>query len=72
MMLKKENPKSKMRTKLLKTISEMDLSPNIQLELSRKMKGLTDEQKEETASQMLTILTSDKPLSKRLKELQNL
>ena len=58
MKLKKENPKSRMRTELLKVTMDRDLSTSTQLAIADGIRYMTDEQKEESCSQMLTIINS--------------
>ena len=60
MKLKKTNPKLVMRTKLSKTLLGMNLSLSTSKKVSEMLKGMTDEQAEEKASQILTILASCK------------
>ncbi len=72
MLLKKENPLSKMRTDLLRMTSEKDLSLNTRMAISKQMIGLTDEQKEIRASQMITIVNTSKTESEILLTMQEL
>ena len=60
MVLKKENTRSPMRMKLSKVLREMKLSMNTYKKVAAMLKGMTDEQAEEKASQILTILASCK------------
>lgn len=68
-MLKKENPKSRMRMKLGNTMLDRGVSMNTQLQISRTFRNMTDEQKEERASQILTIVNSCKTESEMLTKL---
>ena len=56
-MLKKENPISKMRCKLLDKCSEKDLSCRTIAELTVCMDGKTEEEKEKLAEQLLVIIS---------------
>lgn len=55
-MMKKENPRSKMRCKLLRKCTEMGLSSHTELELVECMDGKTDSEKERLAEQLLQII----------------
>ena len=56
-MLKKENPASKMRCKLLGKCSEMNLSYHTEAKLTECMRGKPDEEKERLAEQLLAIIS---------------
>lgn len=58
MVLKKENPASRMRTKLLKELIQRDLSENAIMKITELLEGLTEQQKEEKAKQILAIMAS--------------
>ena len=57
-MLKKENPRSKMRCKLLGKCSEMGLSSHTEAEMTVCMDGKTEEEKEKLAEQLLEIIST--------------
>ena len=67
--LKKTNPKSIKRTRLLTLIMDLDLPTKTQLEISRKFKDLPDEEKEILAEQFYKILISERHLEERIKEI---
>ena len=56
-MLKKENPASKMRCRLLDKCSEKGLSYHTIAIMTKCMDGKTESEKEELASQLLTIIS---------------
>lgn len=59
-MLKKGNPASKMRCRLLDKCSEMDLSYHTIAIMTECMDGKTEREKEKLASQLLTIILESK------------
>lgn len=59
-MLRKENPKSRMRHEFLKTSMEMGLSSHTEAELSECMRGKTEKEKEELAVKLLKIIKESK------------
>ncbi len=57
-MLKKENPKSKMRCELLSKCSEKGLSSHTEAEITECMDGKTESEKEKLAVQLLEIIST--------------
>ena len=57
-MLKKENPRSKMRCELLSKCSEMGLSSHTEAEITECMLDKTEEEKEELAVRLIEIITT--------------
>lgn len=57
-MLKKENPRSRMRIELLSKCTEMGLSSHTEAEITECMDGKTDEEKENLAVQLLEIIST--------------
>ena len=70
-MLKKENPRSRMRCELLSKCSEMGLSSHTEAEMTVCMDGKTEEEKERLAEQLLKIIststTEEEMLAKAMK-----
>ena len=58
MQLKKVNPKSVIRSQLVNRFIELGLSASTMLKLVGGMVNMTDDQKEERASQILIMLAS--------------
>ena len=69
MQLKKENPLSKMRTTLLRFLQELKISTSTKLKIAKMLEGMTDEQAEEKANQILTTINSCKTESEVLMKL---
>ena len=72
-MLKKENPRSRMRHELLSNCTELDISSLIIADITECMLGKTDEKKEELAKQLLEIIStssSEKEMIERAKKLR--
>ena len=59
-MLKKENPRSRMRCEFLSKCTQMGLSSHTEAELTVCMSGKTDEEKEKLAVQLIEIITTSK------------
>ena len=59
-MLKKENPRSKMRCKLLSKCSEKGLSCRTEADITECMLGKTDEEKEKLAEKLIEIVLTSK------------
>lgn len=57
-MLKKENPRSRMRCKLLSKCSEMNLSSHTEAKITECMDGKMDSEKEKLAEQLLEIIST--------------
>ena len=57
-MLKKENPRSKMRCALLSKFWELGVSSHTKAEVTECMDGKTDEEKEELAILLIEIITT--------------
>jgi hypothetical protein len=57
-MMKKENPRSRMRCKLLDKCSEIGLSSHTVAEMTVCMDGKTEEEKEILAEQLLEIIST--------------
>ena len=57
-MLKKENPKSKMRHAMCKTLSEKGVSFRTRAEITECMDGKTESEKEKLAVQLLEIIST--------------
>lgn len=57
-MLKKENPRSKMRCELLRKCSEMGLLSHTEAEITECMLDKTEEEKEELAVRLIEIITT--------------
>lgn len=55
-MLKKENPLTKERTKLLKMLQQMNVTTRTKLEVGRKFENMSDVQAEQYASQLFRII----------------
>ncbi len=60
MPMKKENPLSKKRTKLLGFLQKLKISTSTKLKIGRMLDNMTDEQAEEKANQILTAIISCK------------
>ena len=72
-MLKKENPRSRMRHELLSKCTELDISSRIIADITECMLGKTDEEKEKLAKQLLEIVStssSEKEMIERAKKLR--
>ncbi len=59
-MLKNENPRSKMRCKLLSKCTEMDISSRTIAVITECMIGKTESEKENLAVQLLEIISTSK------------
>ena len=57
-MMKKENPRSKMRCELLSKCSEMGLSSHTEAEITECMIDKTEAEKEELAVRLIEIITT--------------
>lgn len=57
-MLKKENPRSRMRCKLLSKCSEMNLSLHTEAKITECMDGKMESEKEKLAEQLLEIIST--------------
>lgn len=57
-MMKKENPRSKMRCELLKKCMEMRMSSHTKAEMTECMIGKTESEKENLAVQLLEIIST--------------
>ena len=57
-MLKKENPRSRMRCELLDKCTELDISYHTIAEITECMLDKTDEEKEELAIRLIEIITT--------------
>lgn len=72
-MLKKENPRSKMRCELLTKCSELDVSSHTIAEITECMDGKTEGEKENLAVQLLEIIStssSEEEMIERAKKLR--
>ena len=72
-MLKKENPRSRMRCELLGKCSEKDLSSHTIAEMTECMEGKADEEKERLAVLLMDIVStssSEEEMINRSKELE--
>ena len=57
-MLKKENPRSKMRCAMSKVFLEKGVSSHTQVQMVKCMDGKTEEEKEKLAEQLLEIIST--------------
>jgi len=71
-MLKKENPASMQRHKLLRTCLDMGLSSYTRMELTACMRGKQDEEKERLAEQLLAIISKSKSEKEMVEEAKKL
>ena len=73
MELKKENPRSPIRMKLARKLLDMKLSIGTCKIIAKMLKGMTDEQAEKKAGQILSVLDvceSEKDVLKKLDIIQ--
>ena len=57
-MLKKENPQSRMRHAMCRTLSEKGVSSHTKAEITECMRDKEDEEKEELAVRLIEIITT--------------
>ena len=71
-MMKKENPKSKMRCALSQILREKNISMHTQAEITTCMSEKSDEEKEKLAVQLMEIVSTSKTEQEMIYKSQNL